>query len=118
MKSLKHILTLSLIAASFVVFAKSVTAKFKVEGQCGDCKVKIEKALDIPGVSYAEWNEETKMLTVRYNDKKITENKIHTIISNIGYSTSKMAANKEAQSKLDACCQPKKTKGKACCSKD
>ncbi|MBO6517976.1 MAG: ATPase [Bacteroidia bacterium] len=86
--------------------AKSVVTEFKVKGQCGDCKERIEKALDVQGISFAIWDKETKMLTVRYNNKRFSEDDIHKMISDIGYATSKMAANKEAESKLPKCCQP------------
>lgn len=119
----KLFLTL-LVMSTIAVMAKNVTTTFMVKGQCGECKENIEKALDIPGVSFAEWNEESKMLTVRYNDKKISEDEIHNLISNTGYATNKLAANMEAQSKLSACCQPpkevkscSKDKAAGCCSK-
>lgn len=104
------------------VFAKSITKTIQVKGNCGMCKEKIETALDIPGITFAEWNKETKMLTVRYNDKKISEDDIHKTISNLGYATDKMAANNVNQSKLDKCCQPKIAEKKCgtkagCCSK-
>ena len=109
---MKQTLMIGLMLLSIAAFAKSITTKFKVEGQCGECKERIEKALDVPGISFAEWNKETKMLTVRYNDKKFQEDDIHKIVSELGYATSKMKANLEAQKKLSACCQPKKS----CCS--
>ena len=78
------------------------------------CKDKIETALDIPGISFAEWDVESKILTVRYNDKKVKEDNIHSIISNLGYATDKLGANQEAQNNLHACCKPKVKK--SCCS--
>ncbi len=111
---MKKILLALLMVSTVAVFAKSVTKKIEVKGECDMCKEKIEAALDIPGVSFAEWDIESKMLTVRYNDKKVTEDQIHTVMSELGYATSKMAANKEAQNKLDDCCKPQEKKG--CCS--
>lgn len=115
MKQLKNILTLTLLLGALTVFAKNVTTSFTVKGECDMCKDKIEKALDIEGISFAEWDIKSKKLTVRYNDSKITEDKIHSIISNLGYSTSKLSANKDAQNKLDDCCKPKEAT-KSCCS--
>lgn len=117
MKTRNIILTMTLVFSTMLVFAKSITHSFKVEGQCGDCKERIEAALDIKGITFAEWNEETKMLTVRFNDKKITEDEIHTLISNLGYATDKLEANKAAEGKLPKCCQPKDNK-KSCCASD
>lgn len=118
---MKHIILAVLMVATLGVYAKTITKQILVKGECGMCKEKIEKALDIPGVSFAEWNEESKMLTVRYNDKKVTEDKIHETISNIGYATDRVEANTASQSKLDKCCQPKKaacgSEKAGCCTK-
>ncbi len=111
------------MSITFSVFAKNVVTVFKVEAQCEMCKTKIEKALDIKGISYAEWNVSTKMVTVKYNDSKMDEMRIHRIISDLGYATEKLPANKEAQNKLAECCQPgakpmnadtKSAEGKSC----
>ena len=115
MKALKFFSILSLVLFSITAIAKNVTSEIKVYGNCDMCKEKIETAMDRPGISFSEWNEDTKILTVRYNDEKITEDEIHQIISDLGYSTDKLEANKEAQNKLDKCCQPKEVK-KGCCS--
>ena len=104
---MKNIFLALLMVCTVGVFAKTITQKILVKGQCGDCKERIEKALDMPGVSFAEWNKETKMLTVRYNDKKVSENDIHATISELGYATDKVEANKASQAALAKCCQPK-----------
>jgi periplasmic mercuric ion binding protein len=113
-------LTLMMVVA-LGASAKTVTKQILVKGECGMCKEKIEKALDMPGVSFAEWNVETKMLTVRYNDKKVSEDKIHETISGLGYATDKLEANKDGQNKLESCCKPKEVKkcgsSKGCCTK-
>lgn len=110
---MKRVILILTLFATITLYAKPITTKIVVKGECEMCKEKIEKALDIPGISFAEWNQESKVLTVRYNDSKLTEDKIHSIISNIGYATDKVAANKEAQDKLDKCCKPQK---KGCCA--
>jgi len=119
---MKKILLAALMICTIGVFAKTITQEITVKGNCGECKEKIEAALDIPGISFAEWNKDTKILTIRYNDKKISEDQIHSTISNLGYATNKVAANAASQAKLSKCCQPKKpvkacgTKA-GCCSK-
>ena len=118
MRTFRNIGTLALLLITMIATAKVITTSFTVKGQCGECKENIEKALDVKGISFAEWDVKTKVLTVRYNDSKITEDEIHTIISKLGYSTDKMEADKEAESKLSKCCQPPaKAKAKSCCSK-
>ena len=112
---MKKIILAILLISSVSVFAKNITKKILINGNCEMCEERIENALDIPGVSFADWDKETKMLTVRFNDKKISEKEIHSIISNTGYATDMVSANKSVQSKLPGCCQPKPAK-KACCA--
>ena len=117
---MKKTLIALLMVCTVGVYAKTITETILVKGECGMCKEKIEAALDIPGISFAEWDTETKMLTVRYNDKKVSATDIHTTISKLGYATDKMAAEKTGQAALDSCCKPKEVKAcgseKGCCS--
>ncbi|MBI1305604.1 MAG: ATPase [Bacteroidetes bacterium] len=106
-----QIRSLTAIAILFIMslqiaYAKKVTTEFKVYGQCGECKEKIEKALDVPGITFAEWNVETKMLKVQYNDDKYTVDQIHDIMHKLGYATDKGSAESSAEKKLPKCCQP------------
>lgn len=103
---MRNLILITVMTITFSVFAKNVVTVFKVEAQCEMCKEKIEKALDIQGISYAEWNVSNKMVTVKYNDAKMDEMKIHRVIADLGYATEKMTANKEAQNSLAACCKP------------
>lgn len=114
---MKNTLIIALMFVSTALFAKNITSKIQVKAQCDMCKEKIEKAMDMPGVSYAKWDQASQMLTVKYNDAKITEDKIHQTIANLGYATSKMEANTTAQKNLDKCCQPKAESKSSCASK-
>lgn len=123
---MRNLVLMFVMSITFSIFAKNVVTVFKVEAQCEMCKTKIEKALDINGISYAEWNVSTKMVTVKYNDSKIDEMRIHRVISDLGYATEKLPANKDAQNKLAECCQPgaapmkaeaKSEEGKSCSGK-
>ena len=44
--------------------SKDSTTSFKVSGVCGMCENRIEKALKIKGVTTADWNADTKLLSV------------------------------------------------------
>ena len=46
------------------------TASFKVRGVCTMCKNRIEKALKIKGVESAEWDIDTKMLSLVFEPIK------------------------------------------------
>ncbi|MGB0864153.1 MAG: heavy-metal-associated domain-containing protein [Saprospiraceae bacterium] len=89
-----------------VVLAKKKTVKFKVYGNCGMCKNTIENALKgVKGISWSTWNTETKMITVRYNPKKIKLEDIHKKIAAVGYDTEKAKAKDEVYNNLHGCCQ-------------
>ena len=49
-----------------------------VDGVCGMCEKRIESnCLATKGVKLADWNKESKMLKVIYNEKKISLDEIH-----------------------------------------
>ena len=58
--------TALLMAFATVSLAQAKTETFKVSGNCGMCKSKIEKAAKEAGAKTAIWNVDTKMLTVFY----------------------------------------------------
>ena len=37
-----------------------ITQTLNVRGNCGQCKERIESAVDVKGVKYAEWNKKRK----------------------------------------------------------
>ncbi len=63
---------------------------FKVFGNCGMCKNRIEKALKNGGVANSSWDSETKMIEVNYDASKISEDKIHHLIADAGHDTEKV----------------------------
>jgi len=84
------------------------TLSFRVEGQCGMCEKRIEKAAKgLDGVSSADWEIKSKELTVKYHPNKVKEDKIHEAIAMVGHTTSKKEASAEAYEKLPACCKYK-----------
>lgn len=99
---------LFIILASFTASAqKSVTKKetFKVYGECGMCKKTIEKAAKDSGATAANWNEETKQLTVTYKTGKTSNEKIQQAIAAAGYDTRDLTADNAAYDKLHECCK-------------
>lgn len=90
-----------------------VETKFWVSGDCNGCKMRIEKAMDVKGVKYASYDLKTNMLTVTYNSKHITEDKIHTLLHDVGHQTKKAASCADGKS---AECGAKGENGDACCS--
>lgn len=85
----------------------SETKTFKTSANCGDCKERIEAKLNYTkGIVFSELDVPTKMLTIKWKLKKISEAEIKQIVSNIGYDIDDIPANPINQSKLPACCQP------------
>ncbi len=78
--------------------------KFKVFGNCGMCKSRIEKSLKISEVTFAQWDKETKMLTVAYNAKAITSDSLQKLAASVGHDTEKYKASDEVYNNLPGCC--------------
>jgi periplasmic mercuric ion binding protein len=112
------IVALSLAFATAAV-AQTKTETFKVSGNCGMCKSKIEKAAKEAGAKSATWNAETKDLTVTYKSSSTNTAKIQEKIAIVGYDNAGAKATTEAYSKLHGCCKYDRTdaeKKASCCS--
>ena len=119
MKTLRifSIATLFMVVAGSVV-AQSKTETLKVSGECGMCKKKIEKAAKDAGATYALWNKDSKVLTIKYNKATTNTAKIEQKIAGVGYDTPDFKATEEAYNKLDECCQYEREsvkKAMSCC---
>lgn len=94
------------MAIMFSVNAQNKTIKtsFKVSGNCGMCKERIETALDTKGVKTAEWNVDNKMLQVVYDSSKISESQIRAKIVAVGHDTENEKAADSIYVNLPGCC--------------
>jgi mercuric ion binding protein len=104
--------TLSVVVLTFLgsaVFAQKKTEKINVLGNCGMCKKKIETALKVSGVSAANWDTKTKVLTVSYDAAQISNQQVQEKVAAAGYDTEKVKATDEAYGKLHSCCQYDRT---------
>jgi len=109
MKKMKLILTMLLIATSTIAFAKTdSTASFKVWGNCDMCKARVEKAAKAAGAEKAVWNDETEMMTVEFNSKKTSSDKIQQQIAVAGHDTEKYKSLQENYNGLPGCCKYKR----------
>ena len=100
------ILVTVMLTASFTSFAADKTAKFKVSGNCGMCENRIEKAANsVEGVATAEWNKETKMMEVKFDDSKTDIDKVETAIAKVGHDTPQHKATAEVYNSLPGCCK-------------
>lgn len=83
-----------------------VTDIIYVYGNCGMCKRTIENALaDIKGVNSADWDVDTKVLTVNYNDEMTSKEEIKKSVAKVGYDTDDFRADDKVYNNLPGCCQ-------------
>lgn len=87
----------------------AVKAEYKVAGNCGMCEKTIEKAAKVKGVTKADWNVDSKILSLTYNSKKISADAILKKVAYAGYDNEKYLAPEEAYSKLHECCKYERT---------
>ncbi|HWY37614.1 MAG TPA: heavy-metal-associated domain-containing protein [Bacteroidia bacterium] len=80
-------------------------SSFKVWGNCETCKETIEGSLKTEGISTADWNTETKIITVAYDSTKINLDDIEKKIAAVGYDNIKYKGNDAAYAKLPECCK-------------
>jgi copper chaperone CopZ len=102
------IIFLSLIFSIKIQAQSSITTStISVKGNCGECKERIENAADIKGVKNDVWNEETKILAVTYDTKKVTLEQIEKAIAKAGHETISQKADDRVYNKLPSCCKYK-----------
>ncbi len=82
-----------------------VTTTFYVDGVCGMCEERIEKAAKIKGVSSAEWDVDSHILTLTYNPKKVELIKVHKAIAGVGHDTKLVKATDEVYDNIHGCCK-------------
>jgi len=83
----------------------ATTSTFKVWGNCEMCKETIEGSLKVAGISKADWNVDSKIMTVTYDSTKITLDQIQKNIAGVGYDTEKYKGDDKAYHELAECCQ-------------
>src|SRR5689334_15169373 len=84
--------------------SKDSTITFKVSGACEMCKQRIEIALKVKGVRSAQWDVNSKMLTMTYNPASISFNKVNKILTEAGHDTEIEKAKDVVYNELPACC--------------
>ena len=90
--------------------ASARTESFKVLGNCGMCKTRIEKAAKTEGVTEADWNVKTKLLTVTYDPSKTSLESLGKKMASVGHDTEKYRAEDKVYSELPACCKYERAK--------
>ena len=109
MKSISKILMVITVLLSavngFAQIKNSKTETVKIYGNCEMCKTTIEKAGNVKNVATVEWNKDTKMAILNYDDKKTSQDEILKRIALAGYDSEKFLAPDDVYAKLPGCCQ-------------
>lgn len=107
MKTITVLLTMILMSTgAYSQDNKLAEVKIKTSSQCDECKQRIEEALAFEkGVKKSELDIETQIVTVSYQKKKTSPEKIRKAISKVGYDADDVAADPKAYNKLPACCK-------------
>jgi len=113
MKSCKYLLFIVTVFASLDLTAqvnksKDSTVSLRVSGACEMCKERIENALKIRGVRSANWNVDSKMLTLVYSPTIISLLKVNKIIVEVGHDTELEKAKDAVYNELPECCHYRK----------
>jgi periplasmic mercuric ion binding protein len=90
--------------------ASTKTEIFKVWGNCDMCKTRIEKAVKAAGATSADWNTESKMLTVSFNPAKTNVDLLDKKLASVGHDTEKYKADDKIYNALPACCKYERNK--------
>ena len=110
MKKIISILAIILTISTLVSLAaeppKTAELKIKTSAKCGMCKKRIERDLGVSkGIVYSNLNLDDKVVTITYNTKKTSPEKIKEVISKIGYDADEVVANQKSHDALPGCCQ-------------
>lgn len=105
MKTILYILVFVLGALNAQAQDKISKSNLKVPGVCEMCKERIEEAaLRSKGVKTAEWDQNTKLLSVIYRNDKTSDQAILKEIAHIGHGYNLKGEDSIAYNNLPHCC--------------
>jgi hypothetical protein len=112
MKSIKLLMAITLLLSISTCFAEIKNAKVEtvhIYGNCSICKKTIESAANVKDIVQVEWNKDTKMAFLTYDEKKTNQDEILKRIGLAGYDSDKFLAPDNVYAKLETCCQYERT---------
>jgi hypothetical protein len=102
---MKRGFSLFFIFMSINLFSQ-VKVEFPVDGVCGMCKSRIEKAAsEFEFVKSAEWNKELKILKLVVSSENDDIDAVQKRIAEVGHDTQKYKATDQAYEDLHMCCK-------------
>lgn len=105
---MRKLMTLGVLFMVMSLSAQDKNAKgsLEVDGVCGMCKARIEKAaIKITGVKSVKWSVETHELNVIYDARKTSLDSVAKYVSLAGHDTQKYTASDQAYNAVDPCCK-------------
>ncbi len=108
---MKKIITILVVMISFVTVAqekkdKNKKAEFSVNGNCGMCEKRIEKAaFSVKGVKSADWHVDHHDMHVIFDENKCSLEDIKKAIAKAGHDTKDFKATEEDYNNLHGCCK-------------
>ena len=105
---MKNIIIVALMLIGTMSFSQNKNAKvsMEVDGVCGMCKARIEKAcLNTKGVKFADWSIETHELKLIFDERKTNSEIIKNQILAAGHDVEAVKATDEAYATVHACCK-------------
>lgn len=104
---MKRVILLFALVVSTAAFSqsKNATASIEVDGVCGMCKERIEKAaIRTKGVKSAVWNVDTHELKLIFDERKTDLKSISAKVASAGHDTKEIKATDEQYNALHHCC--------------
>ncbi len=105
---MKQIILIFTVLITTATFAQNKNAKatIEVDGVCGMCKERIEKAaIRTKGVKSAVWSIDTHELKLIYDERKTDLKTIAKKLADVGHDTKDIKATDEAYATVHACCK-------------
>ncbi|MDG1728500.1 MAG: heavy-metal-associated domain-containing protein [Algibacter sp.] len=105
---MKKIITVLIVLITATTFAQNKNAKasMEVDGVCGMCKARIEKAcLNTKGVKFATWNIDSHELKLIYDERKTNVETIQKQVLAAGHDVEEVKATDEAYATVHDCCK-------------
>ena len=105
-------MAITLLLSISTCFAEIKNAKVEtvhIYGNCSICKKSIESAANVKDIVQVEWNKDTKMAFLTYDEKKTNQDEILKRLGLAGYDSDKFLAPDNVYAKLETCCQYERT---------
>ncbi|QAR30165.1 TonB-dependent receptor [Ornithobacterium rhinotracheale] len=105
---MKHIISMLVCLFMLGVQAQNntfITQEVKVRGNCGQCKTRIEKAVNQKEVSYGTWDIQSKILTLHFNPEKTSLQEVMQKVADVGHDNEYFKSKDTAYDNITPCCK-------------